>query len=419
MGHEISPPLAEGAECNVSPPLVGGVGGGVELEMFITHELAHIKRCDYLINFLTNMLRAIFFFHPLFHFMNRNLTREREHICDDWVIDTTNQRSGYAECIINLLEKALYQPVNVPVAIAMAERKRDIPRRIDMIMDRKRKITAKVSKKALIAMLLIGCLALPVIGGIGLVRFSGAMSASNEGRIAFCSSREGNSEIDIIDTDGKNQVNLTQNPAWDTYPSWSPDGKKIAFISDRDGNWEIYVMDADGSNVKRLTNHPALDSWPEWSPDGKMIAFTSDRDGWGDMYIMDADGANVKRITFNNRVIIGLSWAPAQKIAFTYGLNRMDNPIFVIESDGKNQTRLSKPQVWTADPAWSPDGTKIAFTSDRDGGRFKIYIMNADGSNVKRLTDISGMTPSWFGSSYAVEPAGKLKSTWGRIKRAL
>jgi len=109
-----------------------------ELEMILTHELAHIKRRDYLINFLQNMLKAIFFFHPLFHLMNRNLTREREHICDDWVLDVTKRRSEYAECIIGLLERALYQPVNVPVTIAMAERKRDIPRRIDMIMDKKK-----------------------------------------------------------------------------------------------------------------------------------------------------------------------------------------------------------------------------------------------------------------------------------------
>src|SRR5262249_7886288 len=72
-------------------------------------------------------------------------------------------------------------------------------------------------------------------------------------------------------------IRLTNNPAADEMPRWSPDGSKIAFQSNRDGKYEIYVMDVDGANVKRLTNNQANDTDPAWSPDGKKIAFQSDR----------------------------------------------------------------------------------------------------------------------------------------------
>ncbi len=91
-----------------------------------------------------------------------------------------------------------------------------------------------------------------------------------QGKIAFVSDRDGNAEIYVMDADGSNQTNLTNNPANNPYlapvPAWSPDGSKIAFVSDRDGNAEIYVIDADGSNPANLTNNPADDLFPAWSP---------------------------------------------------------------------------------------------------------------------------------------------------------
>src|SRR5689334_9241498 len=93
------------------------------------------------------------------------------------------------------------------------------------------------------------------------------------GRIAFESERDGNPEIYSMEPDATDQARLTNNPAADTDPSWSPDGTRIVFTSNRDGNDEIYTMNADGSGQTRLTTSPGSDSNPAWSPDGRNIVF--------------------------------------------------------------------------------------------------------------------------------------------------
>src|SRR5215211_7677367 len=100
------------------------------------------------------------------------------------------------------------------------------------------------------------------------------------GRIVYQSERNNQSEIFVMDADGKNPVRLTDNNVDDFQPSFAPDGAKIAFVSRRDeGAGEIYVMNVDGGGVVRLTNNTASDFTPAWSPDGKRIAFYSGRDG--------------------------------------------------------------------------------------------------------------------------------------------
>ena len=106
----------------------------------------------------------------------------------------------------------------------------------------------------------------PVVSATSLISFT-----------AF--NRHGNAEIYVMNPDGSNETNLTNNTDHDEYSAWSPDGTEIAFRSDRDGNREIYVMNSDGSNVRRLTNNAARDQDPSWSPDGLRIAFASNRDG--------------------------------------------------------------------------------------------------------------------------------------------
>ena len=112
-----------------------------------------------------------------------------------------------------------------------------------------------------------------------------SFSLISQAQIAFVSERDWNTEIYVMDADGNNLRNLTNNPGSDESPSWSPDGQKIAFQSDPDGgkNFEIYVMDADGNNLRNLTNHPAPDYQPDWfnpagypvSPAGKRAAIWS------------------------------------------------------------------------------------------------------------------------------------------------
>ena len=109
-----------------------------------------------------------------------------------------------------------------------------------------------------------------------------------------------NYEIYVMNADGSNQTNLTNNSSQDKYPTWSPDGSKIAFYSMRDGNDEIYVMNADGSNQTRLTNNSDSDKYPLWSPDGSKIAFLKVMYPNWDIYVMNADGSNQTRLTYSS-----------------------------------------------------------------------------------------------------------------------
>ncbi len=107
----------------------------------------------------------------------------------------------------------------------------------------------------------------PAVGGTG-ARYGSYGTChryARRGKIAFRSFRDGNLEIYVMNADGSGQPNLTNSPAFDFAPAWSPDGSRIGFWSDRDGNREVYVMNADGSNPTRLTNNPASDWQPAWS----------------------------------------------------------------------------------------------------------------------------------------------------------
>ena len=118
-----------------------------------------------------------------------------------------------------------------------------------------------------------------------------------------------------MNADGSGAARLTDDPADDLLPSWSPDGSRVAFVSVRDGNLDIYAMNADGSGAARLTDNPADDLSPSWSPDGSRVAFASNRDGDFKIYAMNADGSGAERLADGSGGENSPSWGPAAAAA--------------------------------------------------------------------------------------------------------
>ena len=233
-----------------------------------------------------------------------------------------------------------------------------------------------------------------------------AQAESNQRRILFVADWERKEEIYVMEPDGSNVQRLTTTMtgtgSWQ--PVWSPNGSRIAFGSDRDGNNEIYVMNADGSNVRRLTHTPDEEQTPNWSPDGKQIVFaaTTATGGAAGIDVVNADGTNTRRLAHWEYVyVIRPVWSPdGGRIAFSSGVQFPDgeweSDIYVMDADGSDVQRLTQHAGVNYQASWSPNGEQLVFDSTRDGN-YEIYVMDADGSNVTRLTqnETVDARPDW------------------------
>ncbi len=211
-------------------------------------------------------------------------------------------------------------------------------------------------------------------------------------------------DIFSIDVAGAQLINLSNHPADDRYPSWSPDGSRVLFHSDRNGNQDIFVMQANGALQTPLTSHAADDFQPAWASDGNRVVFVSERDGNPNLYVMSDSGAEMTALSTVAAHDAQPHWQPdpvqvQEEVAYSGGVLNGLNNVLVVNANGSGLAALTNST--TSDdtmPNWSPDGERLVFASTR-GGNYDIYVMDRSATDIEpvQLTDSPerDLHPTW------------------------
>ncbi|MEW5958655.1 MAG: cellulase family glycosylhydrolase [Chloroflexota bacterium] len=224
-------------------------------------------------------------------------------------------------------------------------------------------------------------------------------------RIAFTSRVLSNYHLYVINRDGANLIELKPDVAdsgsGNQAPVWSPDGQKIAFLSSQNQGMAVYIIEANGTNPVRLTGGASLNFGAAWSPDGRRLASSSSPVARPveaqHLYVMNTDGTGQLNLTEKAGLTsaYAVMWSPqGQQILFSSGEMGAAG-IYVIDADGANLTRLTDEALSAWYGVWSPDGRQIAFLAGPEVEEARLYVMNADGSNVIQLTDTPALI-SWI-----------------------
>jgi len=215
-------------------------------------------------------------------------------------------------------------------------------------------------------------------------------------KIAAACGPRGKEQIVIMNVDGSERVNISENASLNLSPAWSLDNSEIVYTSYQKFFPELYLSKAKGGKPKRLTFNNMLNITPEFSPDGTAIAFTSSMSGEPDLYLIDATGKTLAQLTNAFGIDISPTWSPDGKLLAFASERAGGLHLFVTDRNGAEPKRLTFTGYQNDTPAWSPRGDKIAYVKRADGG-FNVFLMNADGSQDQQLTSGSGNNenPSW------------------------
>jgi Tol biopolymer transport system component len=224
-------------------------------------------------------------------------------------------------------------------------------------------------------------------------------------------------DVFAMDVDGSNVVTIAGDRAGSEFDAaWSPDGEWVVYRDSTRGinnDDEVFIARADGSERRNLTDDPANDWGPDWSADGSTIVFNSDRDGSRLRgYLVHPDGSNLRIIDVDAWVEYASFSPDGKRIAFTGAVGN-DYELYVGDLESGAVEQLTDSPGHDSWPAWSPDGTTIAFSSHRDDCRVvrdtpecwreeapddthhDIWLIEPDGSNLRRVTPEFGQFVAW------------------------
>ncbi|MCA9797256.1 MAG: PD40 domain-containing protein [Candidatus Eremiobacteraeota bacterium] len=215
------------------------------------------------------------------------------------------------------------------------------------------------------------------------------------GRVVFRSRIDGNDEIFSVDSRGRQERRLTDHPARDLQPSWSPDGSRVVFATDRWGAFELAALDLENSRLERLTFDQAGSSQPRWSPDGRQIAFVSRRHGNSSLYLLRLEDKSFQRLTFDHRSAVWPRWSPqGDRIVYQGQKGGRNRPcIRIVEIHSGIDYEVAAEAEGPRYPSWSPDGSQLLMSAGPPENR-SLFRFEVESGELTPLALRGSLPPS-------------------------
>jgi TolB protein len=215
--------------------------------------------------------------------------------------------------------------------------------------------------------------------------------------LAFVAADRGVAQIFIVRADGSDRRPLTSAPGPSTMPVWSPDGHRIAFVRRTGDDTQIFIMNADGASQRPLTTGPGRADSPAWSPDGLQIVFAVTRDGVSQIATMRRDGSRRRDLAPSHRDQRSPAWSPdGRLIAFLSRATLGHFDLYVIGADGQNLRQVPTPPAGVRPEikefTWLPDG-RVAYTNPSGLAQDTVSVTTISGAGHRVLG--SAYSPAW------------------------